>query len=230
MEKITKILENVISTLMTITIFKRFNIVLWVIGSPFLLITCSKIFNLMNQNIVKDSIFSVSEDGHIYQNTLASPIKMIKLIKTKDKKKIFIEEAKNMFQQLPITNNKNEIIKYTTDSHILTYKLLKDLETNGYVKNLEKIPYNKKKRLLFEKILIGNKKEINKKYQMYKITFELTEKKLINEEQEQKNNSIENTKSKELNEKTAQEQIQELKELKKELTESNNIENVNKTK
>lgn len=228
MKKIAKILENVISTLITITIYTSGNIVLGIIGIPFLLITCSKIYNLMIQNIVKDSIFSVSEDGHINQNTLANPIKMIKLIKTKDKKKIFIEEAKNMFQQLPRTNKKNEIIKYTTNSHILTYKLLKDLEKNGYVKNLEKTPFNKKKRLLFEKILIGNKKEINKKYQMYRITFELTEKKQIKEEL--KNNSKENKNRNNSEKISTQEQIQQLKKLKKELTESNNIENVNKTK
>lgn len=179
--KIFKVLENIICILATILIYSSLNPGLMIIGIPLLLVTSSKIVNIIGQNKIKDSIFMVSNKGVIKQNSLASPMHFIKILCSKNKEQVFMDETEKMFKQLPRINKNGEVIRYSTISHALTFKLLKGLETEGYITNLVREKY-KSKKLLFEKLLIGNTGNINKKYQMYKIGFELTDKKYINGE------------------------------------------------
>ena len=190
------------------------NPIIIIIGFPIILITSSKVLNILSKNKVKDSLFSVSKKGKIVQNALANPLKIIKLMKSKDKKQAFIEEEKELFKQLPRTDKNNNIIKYNTISHALTYRQLKKLENQGYIKNLKKEEY-KKQRLIFEKLLIGNKKDLMKKTQMYKISFEISEKDYQKEIIEQTIPVIEEIKTTETM--TNQKRIDELKKLREEL-------------
>ena len=162
--------------LLTGAMFPSNMFIIYILGSPLLFISSAKVLNILNNNKIRNSIFSVSKNGKITQNALANPIHMIKLIKSKDKNNSFIREAYNMFTQLPKTNNKGKNIQYYTISHAMTYRLLYILQQNGYITNLNKQKY-KKKTLLLEKIAFGNKSSINKKYQFYKISFELSNKK-----------------------------------------------------
>lgn len=215
MKKINKALENIVSIILTIMIGISGNPIIIIIGFPIILITSSKILNIISRNKVKDSLFSVSKKGKIVQNALANPLKMIKLMKSKNKKESFIEEEKNLFKQLPRTDKKNNVIEYNTISHALTYRQLEKLESEGYIENLKKEEY-KKKRLIFEKLLIGNKKNLTKKTQMYKISFEISEKTYQKEITEPIIPVIKDTKQTE--NMTNQKRIEELKKLKEELT------------
>lgn len=215
MKKITKVLENIISTILTIMIGISGNPIIIIIGFPIILITSSKIVNILSKNKVKDSLFSVSKKGKIVQNALANPSKIIKLMKSKNKKQAFIEEEKDLFKQLPRTDRNNNIIEYNTISHALTYRQLENLESQGYIENLKKDEY-KKKRLIIEKILIGNKKNLMKKTQMYKISFKISEKVYQENITGQTIPVIKETKSTDAM--TNQKRIDELKKLKEELT------------
>lgn len=137
-----------------------------------MLIISGKILDTINKNKIKDSIFSVSSKGKITQNILKNPKKIIESLKTKNKEKFFITESIKMFIQL----ESNKI--YKTTSHRKTYQLLEKMQKYGYVKNLKKIKLEKKSNLIFEKILLGNLKGLNKKHYMYNITFQTTSLKL----------------------------------------------------
>ncbi|MBP3920088.1 MAG: hypothetical protein J6D28_00820 [Bacilli bacterium] len=174
--KFFKILENTLCTVLTILIYGCGNIAFMVAGIPILLVFSSKLVNLISQNKIRDSIFSVSSKGVIKQNSLANPIRFIKLLMSKDKHMSFMNEAESMFKQLPRMNKNGDIIRYKTLSHAFTFRLLKQLEGDGYITNLVK-EKEKKSNLIFEKLLIGNTSNLSRKKTMYKISFELTEKK-----------------------------------------------------
>ena len=53
------------------------NPIIIIIGFPIILITSSKVLNILSKNKVKDSLFSVSKKGKIVQNALANPLKII---------------------------------------------------------------------------------------------------------------------------------------------------------
>lgn len=121
-------------------------------------------------NQIKDSIFSVSKNGNIGQSTLAHPLKMLSILKEKDKNKVFLEETLEMFTQL-----KDENITYRTRSHAMTLSYLRQLKKIGYIEELNYKPV-KKSRLITEKLLIGNIKGIftKGKSTIYDISFKLT--------------------------------------------------------
>lgn len=225
MKKLGKFIENLITIILTSIILLSGQVGIILVGLPVLIIASSKLLNVIDQNKIKDSIFSVSKKGKITQNALASPVDLIKMLKTKDKQDLFIDQAKSMFEQLDYKDNKGKIKKYSTISHSLTYRLLANLAKDGYISNLEREPY-KKKRLFFEKLLIGNNQDIKKKYQLYKISFSLTEKKYNKDNstkeniilENKPNNKIQNNnEATKINNKSLEEQITELKELKQEL-------------
>ncbi len=139
------------------------------------LVVASKVVDDISGNKVKDSIFSVYSDGRIYQNSTAHPLKMLSIARDENKAKRFEEEALTMFTQLNNTNKKGEEMTYKTKSQPMTLFLLRMLQKNGYITNLES-KKAEKKRLFFEKLFMGNLKDITKKTQMYDISFNLTDK------------------------------------------------------
>ena len=139
------------------------------------LVVASKVVDDISGNKVKDSIFSVYSDGRIYQNSTAHPLKMLSIARDENKAKRFEEEALTMFTQLNNTNKKGEEMTYRTKSQPMTLFLLRMLQKNGYITNLES-KKAEKKRLVFEKLFMGNLKDIGKKTQMYNISFNLTDK------------------------------------------------------
>jgi ribosomal protein S8 len=145
------------------------------------LVVASKVVDDISGNKVKDSIFSVYSDGRIYQNSTAHPLKMLSIARDENKAKRFEEEALTMFTQLNNTNKKGEEMTYKTKSQPMTLFLLRMLQKNGYITNLES-KKAEKKRLFFEKLFMGNLKDINKKTQMYNISFNLTDKERNKEE------------------------------------------------
>ena len=96
---------------------------------------------------------------------------------SKNKKEVFLNESINMFSELKVRNKKGNKINYSTVSHGKTLGLLKRLEKNGYVENLN-YSFKKKSRLFLARLMIGNTNNINnkKKYSMYNISFNLTDK------------------------------------------------------
>lgn len=176
-----------------------------------LYISVQSIFDGVTGNYIKDSCFMVYKnkkikvnDKKVKVNMLMQKnidlVKMFKLIFKKDKRASFINEAYKMFEQLPQIKN-NEIIKYGCQSHSITYNLLKSLEKNGYIQNLEKELVGKK-TLLIEEIAMGIKPTF-KKRKVYNMCFELTNKKINKEaflelsnkreENYEKNNGIESS-------------------------------------
>lgn len=141
------------------------------------LVPASKFMDDIRGNEIKGSIFSVTRNGFIHENTFARPFRFISLITCKDKQQKFAEEALNMFVEMKAKDKNNKPKKYNTYSQALTLSLLKRLERNGYIENLE---YKKSgvSRLIIEKIFFGNFKDLfkNRKYPMYDITFNLTDK------------------------------------------------------
>ena len=139
------------------------------------LVSASKLIDDIKGNKINDSIFTVYRNGKIFQNSTAHPLKMLSISRDNDKTKRFTEEALTMFTQLKNKNNKGKEITYTTKSQPMTLFLLRNLQKNGYIKNLES-KRAEKKRLIVEKLFMGNLKDIGKKTQMYKISFNLTDK------------------------------------------------------
>ena len=139
------------------------------------LVVASKVVDDIFGNKVKNSIFSVYSDGRIYQNSTAHPLKMLSIARDENKAKRFEEEALTMFTQLNNTNKIGEEMTYRTKSQPMTLFLLRMLQKNGYITNLES-KKAEKKRLVFEKLFMGNLKDIGKKTQMYNISFNLTDK------------------------------------------------------
>ncbi|MBR3117510.1 MAG: hypothetical protein IKF36_06565 [Bacilli bacterium] len=142
---------------------------------PVATISAAKLADDISGNEVDNSIFSVSNDGKIVQNTLAKPFRFLKLLGKKDKTEAFKEEAVNMFIELKEKDDEGNKIEYSTVSHALTYKLLKDLEKNGYIEDLNRTDA-KESRLLFAKLTMGNSDVSSKKRKMYNISFKLTDK------------------------------------------------------
>ena len=138
-------------------------------------IPASKFLDDLEGNQVKNSIFSASDKGKINQRVLSKPRKFISLLKVKDKNRLITDEALNMFLQINKNNKNGEAIRYSTKSQSLVLFLLRRLQREGYIENLEYKNAGKSK-LLLEKLLIGNVADIKKKTQMYDISFELTDK------------------------------------------------------
>lgn len=168
---ITKITTEMILYFIIVSIISIYPLTI-VINLPIMLIISGKILDTINENKIKDSIFSVSSEGEITQNILKNPKKILEALKTKNKEKFFITESLKMFIQL----ESDKI--YKTTSHRKTYQLLEKMQKYGYVKNLKKLKLAKKSNLIFEKILLGNFKGLNKKHYMYNITFQTTSLKL----------------------------------------------------
>ena len=195
---------------------------------PVATISAAKLADDISGNEIDNSIFSVSSDGKIVQNTLAKPLRFLKLLGKKNKTEAFNEEAINMFVELKEKDDNGNKIEYSTVSHAYTYKLLKDLENNGYVEDLDKT-YVKESRLFFAKLLMGNSDISNKKRKMYDISFKLTDKErnieeLMNldkkeEVKEEKTISSSNDKNKKI-----EEQIRILKNYKEELENKDMVE------
>ncbi|MBR4262635.1 MAG: hypothetical protein IKQ35_04665 [Bacilli bacterium] len=141
-------------------------------------IPASKLLDDIKGNSIKNSIFSVTRDGKIHQNTLSRPLRFLSLLSKSDKQKQFTEEALNMFVELDEKDKDGVKKQYHTRSQILTLSLLKKLQKNGYIENLE-YKESGKSRLISERILLGNFKDLfkNKKHKMYDISFNLTDKK-----------------------------------------------------
>ena len=144
-------------------------------------ISSCKFLDDVQGNKIKDSIFSVYQNGKIYQNTLAHPMRFLSIAKDKNKQERFVSEALNMFMQLDELDKKGNKKVYRTKSQSMTLMLLRTLEKNGYVENLE-FEKEGKMHLYAEKVFMGNTKGFNKKYQMYQIEFNLTDKKRVKEE------------------------------------------------
>ena len=179
------VVKRVVSTLIhtlelaicAIAIVLSSNVVIPIVAFLAALIPASKLKDDLVGNQVKNSIFSVSSNGKIEQNSLAKPLRMIKLFGKEDKLEEFRKEALNMFLELNKTNKKGEVIEYKTKSHILTYRLLNDLKKAGFIENLKKEDAGQS-RLIMESIGLGNFKKIfsGKKTKMFNITFNLTDK------------------------------------------------------
>ena len=139
------------------------------------LVTAAKLSDDIHGNEIKNSIFSVYRNGKIMQNTLAHPMKFASILSNKNKQDIFIDETLEMFMQLKKNKKNGKTMFYHTKSQSMTLYLLRTLSRNGYIENLR---YHKagKMKLFFEKIFLGSKPDMNKKYQMYRISFSLTDK------------------------------------------------------
>lgn len=142
---------------------------------PIMVVSADRIKNDIEGNFIKKSIFSVSRDGKITQDTLRNPFNFFKVLLVKDKYNLIISEEFKMFKQLKRTDRKGNIINYHTVSQGLTVKLLKSLQKQGIIENLTYIK-EKKSNLFFEKLLLGNGKKSKNKYNMYRINFNITEK------------------------------------------------------
>lgn len=217
-----------------------FNIPLALISFPVMVISADRLKGDIEGNFINKSIFSVSRNGKITQDTLRHPLKFLKILGNKNKKEILIKEEFNMFKQLKRCDSKGNIINYNTISQGLTVKLLKDLEKLGYIENLE-CTFCKKSNLFFEKLLIGNNSKSKNKKNMYNITFNVTDKQIsdelflsINEQRQVTKDNIDSSynPSMELQEKmdikkdeqkqntTREDQIEELKKLRESLVDS----------
>lgn len=140
------------------------------------LVPASKLQNDFMGNKIKDSIFSVSSNGRIQQNSLAKPKRFFSILVAQNKREVFTTETMNMFLELEKNKKNGETITYSTKSHSITLRLLQKLQKENYIEGLE---FHKagKSRLIFEKILVGNVASIkNKKTQMYQMSFQLTDK------------------------------------------------------
>lgn len=206
------------------------------------LIPASRFSNNVRQNKIGVNLFRVTESGRIHQNTLGHAIHFFKTFKNKDKIKVFVNETSDMFNQLEQFDNKGNLITYKTKSQPLTKYFLEKLEKDGYITNFKSIDAGRS-FLFFEKILFGNIKGLFKRYDKYKMSFNITGKKLDNNYIEYMNSFIKylnkitnsSTKKERKNElkkemkvekkKSRKEQIRELNALKESLLseEKNNI-------
>ena len=108
-------------------------------------------------------------------------MRFLSIAKDKNKQERFVSEALNMFMQLDELDKKGNKKVYRTKSQSMTLMLLRTLEKNGYVENLE-FEKKGKMHLYAEKVFMGNTKGFNKKYQMYQMEFNLTDKNRVKEE------------------------------------------------
>lgn len=175
MKKLTQTLYQIMMIAISITLLSSGNLALFLLSIPLLAIYSSKLGNNLMGNQIKDSLFIVTKNGKIEQSVLSNPKKMIKMMKSNNKLKTFKEEALNMFLQLERNDNHNNVKTYYTISHSITLNLLKQLEKDGHIENLNYVK-TKKSRLILERLLTFNLTNL-KKHQMYKISFELAEKK-----------------------------------------------------
>ena len=212
--------------------FMVINIPFIILSFPIMVVSASRLKGDIEGNFIDNSIFSVSRNGKITQDTLRHPLKFLKILGNKNKKDLLIYEEFNMFKQLKRSDSKGNIINYNTLSQGLTVKLLKDLKRLGYIENLEYIK-SKKSNLFFEKLLIGNNSKSKNKKNMYNITFKVTDKKIddevflsINEQRQvtKDNNDSSYNPSMELQKKiditTREDQIEELKKLRESLVDN----------
>ena len=201
---------------------------------PVATISAAKLADDISGNEVDNSIFSVSNDGKIVQNTLAKPFRFLKLLGKKDKTEAFKEEAVNMFIELKEKDDEGNKIEYSTVSHALTYKLLKDLEKNGYIEDLNRTDA-KESRLFFAKLTMGNSDVSSKKRKMYNMSFKLTDKErtiedlmnLDKDKKEDKEEIVDNNKEDKTVEdknKEIEEQLRILKNYKEELENRDSVE------
>lgn len=176
MRKLTQTLYQTIMIAISIILLSSGNLALFLLSIPLLAIYSSKLGNNLMGKQIKDSLFIVTKKGKIEQSVLSNPKKMIKMLKSNNKLETFKEEALNMFLQLEKNDSHNNVTIYHTISHSITLNLLKQLEKDGYIKNLN-YEKTKKSRLILERLFTFNLTNL-KKHQMYKISFELTEKKI----------------------------------------------------
>ena len=133
--------------------------------------------------LIEDSIFQVQKARKgklkICQNPLANPEKMIEFFKIKDTEgrvDKLKDEAITTFTSLKEKNSNGIKITYIANSQGLTKAMLTRAEKYGYIENFQVTPKGKK-RLVAEKLLIGNyKKELFAKTRVYDFSFQLTDK------------------------------------------------------
>lgn len=154
-----------------------FNIPLALLSFSVMVVSAARLIGDVEGNFIKKSIFSVSRNGKITQDTLRHPLKFLKILGNKNKMDLLIKEEYNMFKQLKRCDSKGNIINYNTLSQGLTVKLLKDLEKLGYIENLE-YAKSRKSSLMLEKLLIGNNSKSKNKKNLYNITFNVTDKQI----------------------------------------------------
>lgn len=184
-------------------------------------------------NFVKKSCFMITKEITIKFQKRKMKVDMIegnpcrffktlKLSLKKDKTNNFVNEAYNLFKQLPQTRN-NEIITYACVSHAYTYNLLKKLKENGYINRLEYEEKNKS-RLITEELAMG-KIPTFKERQMKSIIFTLTSKKITDDDfkrimiKKYNRHKIQNTEIKN----SKSEIIDELRNMKEELILTKNL-------
>lgn len=223
--------------------FQIFQIPVALISAGTMVVSGSRLQNVIVGNVTKQTIFSVDRNGSIFQNSRSHPLITLELLLTKNKKESFKKELFKMFKQLKKRNSKGEIINYQTESHSQTYRYLETLEKNGYIENLHKEPLGKRS-FLKESLLFGNTNISKNKKKYYLITFNLTDKQ-INEEYEKSfygtndyvdtSRKSKNEREKDKNEEqkknhSRQEQIAELKALRNSLVDNNQLTNENQHK
>lgn len=150
------------------------------LGLPLLILSVipvQKFYNDITGNNIKNSLFSVSKNGYIVQNSFGKPLRFWKLLGEKDKSKVFKDEILNVFLEMQKSDKNGMPIKYHIKSHIMVYQLLRRLERNGYIENLHREKIGESS-LTIEKLSTGRFKEAfkKKKHPIYKITFNLTDK------------------------------------------------------
>ncbi len=115
-------------------------------------------------NGVNDSMFEVNGHNKITQTT--NPIPFLRKYRGKESSEIFMAEAEKLFDGLEPGET------YSTRSHAMTYQLLRRMEKEGKIQNLQREEAGKS-RLILESLATGNFKAIfrNKKQKMYNISF-----------------------------------------------------------
>lgn len=135
----------------------------------------------INNDFIKNSCFHLSNRLHKVDGKTTNVRYIVQDIfslkeslngrKQNDKKAYFALQGLNTLQQLPVYNKRKELIKYGTTSQSFTLLYLKQLEKLGYINNL-KYTKAKSSRLSLERFLLGVENK-NRKYNMYKIFFNL---------------------------------------------------------
>lgn len=101
---------------------------------PFMVVSADRLIGDIEGNFIKKSIFSVSRNGFIAQDTLRNPLYLFKKFKIKDKQTFLMNEEFKMFKQLIKRDAKGKEKPYHTISQALTVKLLKSLKKKDILK------------------------------------------------------------------------------------------------
>ena len=100
-----------------------FNIPLALLSFSVMVVSAARLIGDVEGNFIKKSIFSVSRNGKITQDTLRHPLKFLKILGNKNKMDLLIKEEYNMFKQLKRCDSKGNIINYNTLSHLKIKKI-----------------------------------------------------------------------------------------------------------